>query len=62
MPKTNTDFWLDKIRKNKERDKRDVAILEQDGWKVITIWECELKKGYAENTLKMLLNKLKMLT
>lgn len=59
VPKTNTDFWLDKIRKNIDRDKRDIALLEQDGWRVITIWECELRKENVENTLEMLINMLK---
>ena len=43
IPKSNTAFWLEKIGKNKERDARDETALKSAGWKVITIWECELK-------------------
>ena len=52
MPKSNTEFWAGKIRANTERDRREVEELEKEGWKVIVIWECMLKKGLAEQTLK----------
>ena len=42
-PKTNKKFWNEKLNKNVERDKRNVLELEQEGWKVLTIWECEIK-------------------
>lgn len=44
LPKSNTNFWVDKFKKNQERDERDVQALEDAGWIVITIWECEIKK------------------
>mgnify|MGYP003390467636 FL=1 len=43
IPKTNADFWKDKIRRNIERDAADVQNLEVLSWNVITVWECELK-------------------
>ncbi len=43
LPRTNTDFWREKIRKNRARDKRNTALLEASGWKVLTVWQCELK-------------------
>lgn len=43
LPKSNTEFWQDKINKNRTRDERDVEALLQLGWNVIVIWECELK-------------------
>ena len=43
LPRTRAGFWSDKIYRNQERDNRIVATLEQDGWKVVTIWECETK-------------------
>ena len=44
IPKSNTDFWLEKITKNRERDIRNEIELEKIGFKVIVVWECELKK------------------
>lgn len=44
VPKTRTEFWTDKIKKNKERDHRNISLLKEAGWNVITVWECELKK------------------
>lgn len=43
IPKTNSDFWKDKIRRNIERDAADVQNLEALSWNAITVWECELK-------------------
>lgn len=45
MPKTNQEFWEDKISRNIQRDKENIRLLKKDGWKVITVWECELKKN-----------------
>lgn len=42
-PKTRADFWTDKFEKNVERDRRAVADLERLGWRVMTIWECEVE-------------------
>ena len=58
IPKSNTAFWLGKIGKNKERDTRDGVALASAGWKVITIWECELKKPVIEATLDSLVQAL----
>lgn len=43
LPKSNTDFWLTKIAQNRVRDERDIQELCRLGWRVIVIWECELK-------------------
>jgi len=43
IPKTRMDFWVPKLEKNKERDAANEAALVSDGWRVLTIWECELK-------------------
>lgn len=51
IPKTNTDFWVAKIRRNMERDKEDRQRLTEMGWHSITIWECELKPAKREETL-----------
>lgn len=58
IPKTNTRFWLDKITLNKARDARDESALNEAGWRVVTIWECELKKETREETIKQLLKSL----
>ena len=42
VPKTNTDYWRDKIGKNRERDRKNKHALEALGWRVLTIWECEI--------------------
>ena len=50
-PENNADFWREKITTNIQRDVRKIALLEQAGWRVRVIWECELKKGKAETVL-----------
>jgi DNA mismatch endonuclease (patch repair protein) len=42
-PKSRLDFWEPKLQANKERDARNEKRLVEEGWKVLTIWECELK-------------------
>ena len=44
MPSTRTDFWSAKFEGNMERDRRNSAELTALGWRVITVWECDLKK------------------
>ena len=43
VPSTNVEFWQNKIETNSERDKKVTATLESEGWRVIRIWECQLK-------------------
>lgn len=54
MPKSNVDFWKKKLYRNRERDEENQKELEEMGWKVITVWECELKKDKREQTLEEL--------
>ncbi len=51
LPKTRTEFWKDKIGKNQARDIRNVSDLQQLGWNVVTIWECELANLEKSETL-----------
>jgi len=51
IPNTNRDFWIDKIRRNKERDSEEQRALAAMGWHCITVWECELKLTKREETL-----------
>ncbi|MFW0765545.1 very short patch repair endonuclease [Trabulsiella odontotermitis] len=43
VPATRTDFWLEKIGKNVTRDERDIALLIEQGWRVLVVWECALR-------------------
>ena len=47
VPKTRTDFWVAKIDKNVERDQRVYSNLKNLGWKVLIIWECQIREGKA---------------
>lgn len=58
IPKTRTDWWLNKIGKNKIRDTDNVQKLKREGWKVIIVFECELKPTVREKTLNKLQKKL----
>lgn len=57
-PKNNAEFWKTKITGNIIRDKKNQELLEQMGWKVDIIWECQLKKDFAEKTLNELIARL----
>lgn len=52
MPKTRTEFWVNKIARNQERDLVNIQRLESIGWSAITVWECELGKSSIENTIE----------
>ena len=43
IPKHNSDFWRDKFDKNVARDKKNISLLEDQGWTVVVIWECQIK-------------------
>ena len=51
IPKSNREFWVEKIRRNKERDREEQRKLAAMGWHCITVWECELKPSKREETL-----------
>ena len=48
FPKSNVEFWMNKFEKNKERDKRKKAELEEAGWKYFVFWECEIKENVMD--------------
>ena len=50
IPGTRPDFWAEKIQKNRDRDVRATAALQELGWRVLTIWECALRspRRYSE--------------
>ena len=51
QPKSNQDYWLQKLRRNKLRDADNIAELKNRGWDVIIVWECELKKAVRNERL-----------
>jgi DNA mismatch endonuclease (patch repair protein) len=54
VPKTRTDWWLTKINSNKRNDEKALSSLTKENWRVITLWECDLKPTKAQQTLKLL--------
>ena len=60
IPKTRTEFWMNKINRNQERDKDVKQQLSKMGWHSITIWECKLKDKTLESLLYTL-NKIFLL-
>lgn len=55
IPKTNTEFWVKKINDNIQRDECQYKKLKAMGWRVIVIWECQLKANNRASTLEELL-------
>lgn len=61
-PKTNSEFWEKKLLANVKRDKNNIEKVKEAGWKVLVVWECELKKEIDENKVflkKIMANALK---
>lgn len=53
-PKSNTAFWNEKFRKNVERDSRNLDLLVVAGWRVLTVWECEITDCRLEELVNAL--------
>lgn len=58
-PKNNAEFWIEKITGNIQRDARNHQMLNEYGWKVIDVWECELKPNVIQNTLTHLAEEIR---
>ena len=58
VPKSNVEFWTAKLLRNRERDMRQHAELEVDGWNVIVVWECELGKKTRDERLERLYHEI----
>ncbi len=58
MPKSNLAYWGGKLERNVQRDILVREQLEKLGWRILTVWECELKKGKKEETLEKLYSDL----
>jgi len=44
LPKSNMDYWLPKLDRNRSRDAEHIKVLREANWKCLILWECELKK------------------
>ena len=58
-PSSNQDYWRPKILGNMERDKKNVEQLRSQGWNVIVVWECELKKAVRDERLYALCREIR---
>jgi DNA mismatch endonuclease (patch repair protein) len=57
QPKANAEYWSAKIARNRARDARVAAALETGGWRVLTVWECDLRTpGFAERLVSAVLD------
>ena len=53
LPKTKTDFWKNKLEGNKKRDRLKQSQLNELGWKIINVWECEIKDKNSQICSKL---------
>ncbi len=53
MPSTRQDFWIEKFRLNVERDRKNIQLLHEQGWKVLVLWECEIRNWHEEAEPKL---------
>ena len=51
IPKSNVEFWQNKINRNQERDRQNYQLLKDNGWHVIVIWECQLQPNIIKDTM-----------
>ena len=52
MPKSRVSFWTEKFERNRARDKGNIQALEEMGWNVITVWNCELSGGLPDGLVE----------
>ena len=57
-PSSNLPYWKSKITGNVERDRTNQQLLKEQGWNVIVVWECELKKRVIQETMTKLINEI----
>ncbi len=58
LPSSNSAFWDKKLESNRLRDERNISQLRANGWNVIVVWECELKKAVREKRLELLYHEI----
>ena len=54
IPKSNLDYWVPKLERNRNRDAENYVKLKNDGWNVFVVWECELKNAVRDERLEKL--------
>lgn len=59
MPKTNPGFWEEKFARNRARDQRNHEQLASEGWRVLVVWECRLKRGRFDSTMRSIIEQVK---
>jgi DNA mismatch endonuclease (patch repair protein) len=59
LPTSNVEYWTKKVSSNINRDSTNSQILKNMGWKVIVVWECELKTKYRDNRLHTLIKEIR---
>lgn len=57
-PSTNENYWRNKINRNVERDAINNEKLRLSGWRILTVWECDLKKDVQSERLEQLYNEI----
>ena len=57
-PASNREYWENKLINNANRDRENQQLLFDQGWNVIVVWECELKKQAFDDTMRRLENKI----
>ena len=58
-PKTNTEFWYAKFKYNQERDERNYQKLRDLGWRILIVWECEIRHGDTDKRLERLVEEIR---
>lgn len=58
-PKTNTEFWYAKFKYNQERDERNYQKLRDLGWRILIVWECEIRHGDSQIALEKLIRNIR---
>ncbi len=58
VPKTRSEWWLNKIEGNKRNDRKASTALKKQGWKIITVWECQLKANKLSQTLSHIVSEI----
>ena len=58
-PKNNKEFWHEKLMANVNRDRKNYQALSDLGWRVIVVWECELRKPYRDDTFEKLTGEIR---
>ncbi len=55
VPASNRDYWTSKLERNARRDQRNMSLLQEDGWRILVVWECQTKDlEFSERLLHFL--------